>query len=866
MNFKDMLQKISQLNEATEKTKTGTKHLAEPGGYGRKYDIGADDSDEPKKKRGGQEKDEGPKFGKDTPKNDLFGRTTGKAPAGKKGTQITPMKDADKAEKKNEKEAKKKGLKEWMQQLTDAMNEAEQISVQPAQSSTQVIKQGSKTLGTVTNPQLAAQIKQSIGKGEMTLNQHEQGMAEDGGEKWIQKAIKHPGALTKKAQSAGMSTSAFAKKHAHDSGTTGKQARLAQTLSKMHHQDMEEADMPPNDSLMSPISEASKRTKADDKAEKAGKKVTKDLEYDMGHKGKDDAKAERAGKKVAKDIEYDEKHKTNEEKTVTRDNRAEKAGKKVTKDLEYDMGHKGKDDNKAERAGKKVTKDIEYDEKKKLPSMAHIKKMCKDGKTIAEICKMHPDCDRTELKKMVADCKKKMVKEGMDERLHAARAEGKAHGLRGHSHCGRNYDNMEEARCYHEGYKQGLDECYGQMPIQGYVGETEGEMPASTLPGMASQAQHGGMSEGATAAAGYSPQMQAKIKTATPQQLSQMAQELAGGPSQYQNEYNMLQAAQKELQGALDEVSRGDYLKQQASKPGDTFNAFGQTFHDKDVLENSLAFESWDNQLNSLLTEYQGIQEGMTVSISKGQQGTPDSVSVSAQDSEAEQLLNIIKHAGLGLFGGDEAGKSSPMSVVASGDEPAAEIDVVNDHDGMMDLIKKVTGGSVGPQGGEIATSHDHGEDYDEEGDEEKCNECGMYESDCGCDHEQVDEVESEDQMTYQVAEDNPPDSGAAEVDAEDASVAAQNAGASSHGGAVNSNVEESEDELEESFANGADDTFETDADFMINDITSGLNKRKATGQTTIPVISGQKSRMHSHNTTDVSEAINDWKALAGIR
>ena len=52
----------------------------------------------------------------------------------------------------------------------------------------------------------------------------------------------------------------------------------------------------------------------------------------------------------------------------------------------------------------------------------------------------------------------------------------------------------------------------------------------------------------------------------------------------------------------------------------------------------------------------------------------------------------------------------------------------------------------------------------------------------------------------------------------------------------------------------------------MINDITSGLNKRKATGQTTIPVIAGQKSRMHSHNTTDVSEAINDWKALAGIR
>jgi len=47
-------------------------------------------------------------------------------------------------------------------------------------------------------------------------------------------------------------------------------------------------------------------------------------------------------------------------------------------------------------------------DKKELPSMAHIKKMCRDGKSVAEICKMHPDCDRTELKQMVADCKKQL--------------------------------------------------------------------------------------------------------------------------------------------------------------------------------------------------------------------------------------------------------------------------------------------------------------------------------------------------------------------------------------------------------------------------------------------------------------------------
>jgi len=56
--------------------------------------------------------------------------------------------------------------------------------------------------------------------------------------------------------------------------------------------------------------------------------------------------------------------KVEEESTDTRDDRAERAGKRVAKDLEYDMKHKGKDDDKAERAGKRVTKDIEYDDKK----------------------------------------------------------------------------------------------------------------------------------------------------------------------------------------------------------------------------------------------------------------------------------------------------------------------------------------------------------------------------------------------------------------------------------------------------------------------------------------------------------------------
>jgi hypothetical protein len=61
-----------------------------------------------------------------------------------------------------------------------------------------------------------------------------------------------------------------------------------------------------------------------------------------------------------------------EESTNKRDSRAERAGRKVAKDIEYDEKKKdgihgkrrGSEDSKAERAGKKVTKDIEYDEKK----------------------------------------------------------------------------------------------------------------------------------------------------------------------------------------------------------------------------------------------------------------------------------------------------------------------------------------------------------------------------------------------------------------------------------------------------------------------------------------------------------------------
>ena len=492
---------------------------------------------------------------------------------------------------------------------------------------------------------------------------------------------------------------------------------------------------------------------------------------------------------------------------------------------------------------------------------------------------------------------KKKVKEGMDSKLQAARLRGKSHALAKEAYnC--HYDDMEESRCYHEGFKEGLDECYGQMPILGRT--AVGEMGQG--PEVATMASYGAHDD-------------------------------------------------------LDEMDKTSYMKQQAVKtPGNTFKAFGQTMHDSNVLD-EFAFESLDKQLNAIL-EGKEVTEGMTVSISKGQQGAPDSVSVSAQDGEADQLLSIIKSAGMGLFGGDEQnGYGAPQGTAGA----HGGISVVDDHDGMMALMKKLSGGAE-TSSGDFADEQGE-EGHSHEGEEDSCNECGMAYESCGCDHgdeqQVVDEVESRDQMAYEVAEANAPDSGAAETAADDASEAGEDAAlATADAGqdeeeaqVYSSPTNEDEDEtgeeagkkemsessffnlfrkismlseestaekddkaenaakkvakdieydeghkgkdddkaeeagkkvkkdieyddkkdkkVDESYANSADDTFEADIEFMTNVITGGLNKQKSTGQTTIPVIAGQKNRMGADGLgspmKESTDLLKDFRKLSGL-
>ena len=159
-----------------------------------------------------------------------------------------------------------------------------------------------------------------------------------------------------------------------------------------------------------------------------------------------------------------------------------------------------------------------------------------------------------------------------------------------------------------------------------------------------------------------------------------------------------------------------------------------KTFESKDMKDVQL--ESWEKELTSLLNE------GITVTSSQGQQGTPDSVSINATDSDAQELLSIVRQAGLGVFGGgdeqEHSGYGAPMSgdEGGSGTEPQMSPSVVGDGDDMMALIKKMSGiqSDPGPSAG--GEEHDHGQDgpegtltpdYEEEGGEEKTDEGNAF-------------------------------------------------------------------------------------------------------------------------------------------
>ncbi len=58
------------------------------------------------------------------------------------------------------------------------------------------------------------------------------------------------------------------------------------------------------------------------------------------------------------------------------------------------------------QAIKEVPPVVEAEEK--MPSKAEVMKCCKDGMSVAEICKKYPDCDQDKLKALCKECKDEM--------------------------------------------------------------------------------------------------------------------------------------------------------------------------------------------------------------------------------------------------------------------------------------------------------------------------------------------------------------------------------------------------------------------------------------------------------------------------
>lgn len=927
------------------------------------------------------------------------------------------------------KESTKPSLKSIFSSL---LSEAEQVTIQPAKQNTQVIKQGQKTLGTVENPQLAQQIKQSIGKGEMSLAGDELNEVEDEIDSAEYEADVYDGddyddddgSDQYATELNGLHLGDVVKAYYNGKAVIGKINELYPTYMEVELEltgrntgktivvdvrdidddNLNETDMGQADARKSTPSSKEEQEKVFSKSRERSRNLRAELDADpelltrKNTKKVDESKlTEKAVSKVqqqaagaalaakrgdapksklkgaskemakmpAKELEkfaktkhkgLPEKKKTDEAAMPTHDgdfgaglgagrNSKTLESKKAKPDF-LDLDKDGNKKESMKKAAADATKKVAVKEgrhpkakvEKRLGKYAVIddgkvvktfiakyeadehanylndKKAAADKQKVSTMKKtneakakpdfldLDKDGDKKEsMKKAAADkktgsadkkssavltaaqkklpaglqkavAKKKTVKEGANP-TEAARLLGKAHAMGKDPFACKYEAGTPEAQAYLDGYKEGLDECYGSgggMGMQQDIG---------MMPGMNSMVS---MND---------------------------APSLRGG-----SEFEV---------DSMDDMG--------------SFGGFDSQSDDTDMM----AFEAWDRELNALLNEgkmkdididmkqmsdaqfkkehgkskadmkkdlssdsKKPVKEGISVSVSKGQQGAPDSVTVSAQDSDADALLAMIKQAGLGLFGGDEpSGYGSP----------AVATQPVGDHDSMMDLIKKMS-----------STGNDY-EDEESQDDQHvhghpdaACDVCGS--GDCGCNDEsdskalvvgeeqgyddkedeslgmrtgkesdkeqsmkdrrddsygkfgkRTDEDETEDQMEFEVAESNAPDSDEAETTADENAEAKEDQALA---GAMSGNEEEidegscSMDEEEEltEWANDAgyegsentkDNTFEQDIEFMTRVISGGLNGPKK-DQTTLP---------HTRVKVDESrQAINDWKKLSGIK
>jgi hypothetical protein len=321
-------------------------------------------------------------------------------------------------------------------------------------------------------------------------------------------------------------------------------------------------------------------------------------------------------------------------------------------------------------------------------------------------------------------------------------------------------------------------------------------------------------------------------------------------------------------------------------------------------------FEGWAKDLNNMLNE------GMNVVANTGLGDGPDSVTISATEEDATALLQLVKSAGLGMFAGDEtaapADQGQPGAVAVDGQD--GQIDVVDDHDDMLSIMRKLSGQSDAapamatpvdesgacPTCGASQCDEDHmaGEAPADEQDVqqateklEKVHAAWSEVDDQAPAEDEVDEEvddmddneESDDDHTdedgYRADDKREPyekthsedevDESSNDEDEHDASGNLKKnggfdaAGHKTSKGAENdadqADYEKDEEKVEEGYANDADDKFNADIDFMQNVISGGMNGRKRSQSVGNPVTIASTPMKES------TDLLSDWKKLAGF-
>ena len=524
-------------------------------------------------------------------------------------------------------------LKDIFNRLSTELLGENQITMSPAQQNTQVIKKDDQVIGTVTNPGLASQLKRGIESGEVSLSQE---MNEDSGHSILD--VISPEELEElRGYVSGDSDNFYG----------------SEVYNKLYNYYLESGELP--------VSIAKARTGDPDQW------ILDRVEQDYGSELSESENPQHDGDKSEED--------TSDEELLS-----------MLSDKDSDGSERDKERELLRNLYNMTKHEEELDE----TSMASMPNHDSDFGANLGAGRSSVTLEGVDNKKGKKEMNSKKLNEGAQQEIEAARLLGKAHGLKCQEYYGKTYENPEEARAYHEGYKEGLDQCVG-MP--------------SGMP-------HDDMS--------MDPSMAIAEPMSDP-----MADPLADPmdvPDELAFDLEEEETHENAFTSALANTEKGE-----------KFTVGGKTFTNRaDIGEETFAFEAWDRELKDLLNEeasgsYQvrylplesekykiekgfnskkeaeawikgenlrdraedvsieknePVNEGMSVSISKGQQHTPDQVTVTASDSDADELMSLIKTAGLGMFGDEQ-----PVSDYGS---PEVEHPEIGDHDQMMALIKSV--------------------------------------------------------------------------------------------------------------------------------------------------------------------------------